>query len=166
MGRGFEQFSFINSKAQDVFVIFSASLNYRLADGSRLDVHQDACWCSRCNTFRVGERIPTIEEVRAELQKLANPSKEEIEIWQLIGKSIEAVVADTEARLAWRGQRTSPAKCLHCGSTELKPLPHDEEFPHPVTGERMRRVARGFCDAGPWESDFTVEGDLIGEGYG
>ncbi len=57
--------------------------------------------------------------------------------------------------------RQSPAKCLHCGCTEILLLPDDEEFSHPATGARMKVTGRGFMSTAEWQCDVHTEGDVI-----
>ena len=161
MGRGFTQYSFPESDAEDVFNLYSAFLNYRLHDDSLLHVRQSECWCNACNRISMAEHVESIDELESELQRLLNPDEEHRQMIAFIGTPIEDLIVESRQRIQWRNARTEPAKCLECGSTNFVPLPSTDEFRHPYTGERVQVVSRGFADAAPWYAEFTPQGDLI-----
>jgi hypothetical protein len=68
---------------------------------------------------------------------------------------------ETELRINWRRNRTSPPKCLHCGSTNIMPIPDAKEFAHPITGERVVVAGCGFVSTDEWHAEFTPEGDVL-----
>ena len=70
-------------------------------------------------------------------------------------------ISELQARINWRKMRRSPPKCLHCGSSEILPIPEAEEFDHPVTGFRMKVEGQGFATTDGWRAEYTPEGDLI-----
>lgn len=167
MGRGYTQFVFPDTGADDVYVLYSAFLNYRLPDGNLLHVRQTECWCPNCNQIDIAERIQSIVELEKELELLRNPDDDDEEAFMLalLSDPIEERIADLELRLIWRRERKSPAKCLRCGSTEIVPLPDSKEFSHPATGERVVVAGHGFASTAEWHAEFTPEGDVITSCY-
>ena len=128
MGRGFTQFTFPESDAEDMYALNSAFLYYRLPNGQLLHVRQTACWCSICNRIDMAELVESLEELEKELERLRKPDEKESRMIAFIGTPIEQRIAETELRINWRRSRTSPAKCLHCGSTNIMPIPDAKEF--------------------------------------
>lgn len=165
MGRGFTQFAFPESGAEDMYALYSAFLYYRLPNGQLLRVRQTECWCSMCNRFDTAEVVESMEELETELDRLRNPDEEESRMLAFIGTPIEERIAETELRINWRRNRTSPAKCLHCGSTDIMPIPGANEFAHPITGERVVVAGRGFVSTDEWHAEFTPEGDVLCSAY-
>ncbi|WP_145377664.1 hypothetical protein [Symmachiella dynata] len=109
----------------------------------------------------MAEWVQSLAELEAELKELLDPDEENMRKFAFIGTPINDLIAETRKRIEWRQHRRSPAKCLHCGSTDIIVLPNTEEFAHPKTGERVVVVGRGFAEASPWHAEFTTEGDLI-----
>jgi hypothetical protein len=165
MGRGYTQYAFPDTGAEDAYALYSAFLNYRLPDGKWLHVRQTECWCPTCNRIDMAECIESIEELENELARLRNPDDEEAKIIAFIGKPVEERITELQLRIIWRQNRKSPAKCLHCGSTEIVPIPDAQEFAHPATGERVVVAGCGFASTAAWYAEFTPEGDLINSCY-
>lgn len=161
MGRGFTQYSFPDSDAEDVWALYSAFLNYELADGSLLHVRQAESWCPECDCILMAERVPTLAELEAELAMLKNPTDEERDKINFVGGPIAERIAEQERRIVWRHNRQSAAKCLQCGCVDVVQLPQEDEFRHPKTGERMVKSGWGFASTGMWDAVFSPEGDLI-----
>jgi hypothetical protein len=137
VGRGFTEFELTSSKRRE-FVAFSAYLNYRLPNGSALHIEQQEAWCPICNRFVVAERIPTIEELEQALIELSLGDAQRLKLLALSGRPIAEEATELVRRLEWRRTRLSPARCLECGSPAIRPLPPDDEFSHPATGEKSR----------------------------
>ena len=170
MGRGFTQYAFPTSNAEDAYVVFSAFLNYRLPDDSLLFIHQAECWCSQCNRFELAEYIPTLVKLetdlnrllKGDLDRLRRDNEEDMELWMTYhGKPVEDSIEDLERRIQWRRSRKSPPKCLRCGTTTITLLPDADEFAHPKTGERVVKAGIGFMSTVEWHAEYTSEGDLI-----
>jgi hypothetical protein len=161
MGRGFIQFAFPDSGAEDEWALYSAFLNYLLPDGKLLHVRQTPCWCSNCNRIDMAEHVESLDELESELARLRNPDDEEARMLAFIGTPIEERIAEIELRMIWRRNRVSPAKCLQCGSTNIVRIPDTEEFSHPKTGERVVVADHGFASTDPWHAQFSPEGDAI-----
>lgn len=161
MGRGYTQYAFPDTNAEDVYAIYSAFLNYRLATGDLLHVRQTECWCSTCKRIDMAERVESLDELQSELERLQHPDEDESRMIAFIGVPIEKRIAETELRINWRRDRISPPKCLHCGSTDITRIPDADEFRHPKTGERVVVAGRGFASTAEWHAEFTPEGDVI-----
>ena len=143
MGRGYTQFGFPDSNAEDTFALYSAFLYYRMPDGSLLHVRQKVCWCPVCEQLDMAEQIPSLVELEAELAKLLDPDEEQLRLIAFTQEPLEELISEARARIEWRRHRKSPARCLRCGSTDLTHIPDQNEFPHPKTGERVVVVGRG-----------------------
>ncbi|WP_164103818.1 hypothetical protein [Candidatus Laterigemmans baculatus] len=165
MGRGYTQFSFPDTEAEDEYALYSAFLNYRMPDGKLLHVRQTECWCPKCNRIAMAERVETLAELEDEIERLRNPDEDESRMIKFIGKPISERIAELELRTKWRRNRISPAKCLHCGSTQVIPIPRKDEFKHPKTGERVVVVSRGFMSTDQWHAEYTPEGDVVSSSY-
>lgn len=164
MGRGYTQYR-LPETGREEWVLFSAFIDYRFPDGSKLHVLQDAAWCPNCDRFVVAEKIPSLESLKLELEKTRSGDPETIRIWQLVsnGQPISARVAELEKRIVWRIARANPPRCLECGSLDIVALSGSTEFRHPKTGELVTEVSSGWTDAGPWSANFTPEGDAVDE---
>ena len=161
MGRAFTQFKFPDSDSEDAYAVYSAFLDYRMPDGSRLHIRQRECWCPVCERIDMAEDVPSLAELQAELDRLLAPDEETLRKFAFIDIPVDDLIAETRKRIEWRRHRRSPAKCLHCGSTNITALPHNKEFAHPKTRERVLVAGWGFLDAAPWHAEFTTEGDPI-----
>lgn len=165
MGRGYTQFSFPDSATEDEYALYSAFLNYRMPDGKLLHVHQTECWCPTCNRIDMAERMKTLAELNEELERLRNPDEATSRMLQFISTPIEEQITEMELRIHWRRNRILPAKCLHCGTTHVVPIPTDDEFEHPKTGERVVVAGHGFMSTDQWHAEFTPEGDRLSSSY-
>ena len=161
MGRGFTQYSFPDSETEDAWALYSAFLDYELADGTLLHVRQAACWCAICDCILMAEDVPSVAALESELATLENPTEEDRQLIDFIGTPLSERITEQKRRIQWRRSRQSAARCLQCGSTEITVLPGEDEFHHPQTGERVAVSGRGFAETGMWEARFTPEGELI-----
>jgi hypothetical protein len=164
MGRGFVRYSLPES-GRDEWVLFSAFLDYRLADGTRLHVEQDPAWCPACRAFVAAERVPTVEELEREVAEFQAGDPDLLRQWAFVsgGQTAAGRIAELRRRVEWRRGRRSPARCLRCGGGGVAPLPVDGEFRHPQTGERVVVGGSGWADAVPWFAEFSPEGKLLAE---
>lgn len=163
MGRGFTQYSYINSDLPDEWPLHSAFLDYLLEDGTRLHVNQNDYYCTVCDCFVIGERIETIAELKYQIDQIENePESRHRKIAEYFG-NVPKQIADLHVRIDWRRKRKSPPKCLHCGSTEILAIPEDDEFLHPATGQQMKVTGRGFASTAVWQATFSPEGDRLNE---
>ncbi len=159
MGRGYTQYSYINDDVPDEYAIYSAFLDYVFDNGSRLHVNQTDCYCPVCERIDMAEHLETVSQLQHRLEQLMIPDSKERQMAEFIG-SIPDQITDLKRRIEWRNARQSPAKCLHCGCTEILLLP-DDEFSHPATGARMKVTGRGFMSTAEWHATYTPEGDVI-----
>ncbi len=79
-------------------------------------------WCHRCRRPRAIELAPPLEA---------------LEHWRagLLDRGEAEQLARTEAAIRWRRERSSPPRCLGCGSAAVEPL--DDGFRHPGCGGRF-----------------------------
>lgn len=164
MGRGYTQYR-LHESGREEWVLFSAFIDYRFSDGSKLHILQVAAWCHKCERFVVAEEIPSIASLRSELEKTRSGDQETIQIWNFVsnGQPVSTKIAELEKRIEWRNARVNPPRCLECGSFGIVVLSGGKEFRHPKTGELVSEVSAGWADAERWSADFTPEGDRLDE---
>lgn len=161
MGRGYTCYSYVDEDVPDEWPLHSAYLVYLLDDGTTLGIVQSDYYCQACDRFVVGEHIETIAELENRINEIKNdPQSDARRFAEFIG-NIPRQIAELHVRINWRKQRQSPPKCLECGTMEILPIPNQEEFAHPATGQRMKVKEHGFASAARWQATFTPEGDLI-----
>lgn len=161
MDSSFIRYSYLESDLPDEWLFYPAYLEYILDDGSRLGVAQEDYFCRACNRFVAGERIESVAELEFLLEQIENnPESRHRKFAEYIG-DLPKQISDLQARINWRKKRQSPPKCLHCGSTDILPVPEDEEFDHPATGLRMKAAGQGFASTDQWHATYTPEGDSI-----
>lgn len=161
MGRGFTQYTYLDGDLPDELTLRSAYLHYILDDGVRLHINQADYYCPTCGHFIVGERIETVSDLEHQIdQSENNPHSNHRKIAEYFG-NIPKQLAELQTRIKWRKNRQAPPKCLHCGSTEILPIPNTDEFSHPATGQRMIVSAGGFASTDEWHATYTPEGDKI-----
>lgn len=167
MGRGYTQYR-LSESGQVVWVLYSAFLDYRFADGSKLHILQDPAWCEDCDRFVMAESIPSVEFLKDELDKLRSGDPETVQIWAFVsnGQPLSDRITVLEKRIKWRIGRVNPPRCLVCGGFHIVALPGSIEFPHPKTGELVVEENSGFCDTSPWIAEFTPEGDALSNDAG
>jgi hypothetical protein len=160
MGRGYVQYRLLDSDGE-LRVFFSAFFNYRLPRGDLLSVNQQPAWCSQCRTFAPAERIESVDRMEQRITELQNADARLLETLTFCGTTVANELADLTLRIEWRRRRINPPRCLHCGCSEIVPLPDHGPFPHPTTGETVIEAGRGFTDLPPDIQDFTPEGDPL-----
>ena len=108
---------------------------YDLGDEIRCEVHRVTAYCCAEGRLRAGEKLLDVEEYEealAEREALADVEEEDEITGFLITRDVRAErIASARAVLAWRRQRTSPPRCLRCGSTDVVPLERGEQTRHP-----------------------------------
>jgi hypothetical protein len=164
MGRGYTQYR-LPETSREEWVLFSAFIHYRFADGSKLRILQNAAWCADCDRFVLAEEIPSIESLESELEKTKSGDDEIIRIWQFVsnGQPVLTRIAELEKRINWRVVRLNPPRCLECSGFRIIALPDGDEFYHPNTNEIVVKVSSGWTDAAPWCAYFSPEGDRLDE---
>jgi hypothetical protein len=148
---------------RDEWVGFSAFIDYRLADGTRLHVLQRPAWCRVCNSFVIAEEIPSPEALQEEIARFRSADGETLRIWAFVsnGSPVAERVAELLRYLEWRRGRQSPPRCLECGAVDPIPIPMSGEFVHPGTGERVVVGDWGWADTAPWCAEFSPEGERL-----
>jgi hypothetical protein len=74
MGRGFVEYHLPES-GRDELVVWSAFIDYRLADGTKLHILQQPAWCPACNHFVIAEEVPSVVAHRVSIQGGASPCR-------------------------------------------------------------------------------------------
>jgi hypothetical protein len=162
MGRGFVEYHLSESK-RDEWVLFSAFIYYRFADGSKLHIPRHPAWCAACDRFVIAEEIPSIEKFEEEIAKFRSGDPDTLRVWAFLYNDSSGVehVAELQRYVEWRRGRRSPAHCLQCGALDPVPIPMIGEFAHPRTGERVVVGNGGFADTATWCAEFSPEGELL-----
>src|SRR4051794_28048648 len=83
MGRGFVEYHLPES-ARDEWVLLSAFIDYRLADGAKLHILQQPAWCGACGRFALAEEIPSVEALEAEIAKYRSADRETLQTWAFV----------------------------------------------------------------------------------
>ena len=164
MGRGFVEYRLPES-GRDEWVLWSAFIHYRLADGSKLHILQQPAWCPACSRFVIAEEIPSVEALEEEIARFGSGDCDTLRTWAFVsdGGPVAERVAELSRYVAWRRGRQSPARCLECGAVAPVPIPTSGEFAHPRTGERVVVGSSGWADTAPWFAEFSPEGERIAE---
>ncbi|WP_088257847.1 hypothetical protein [Fimbriiglobus ruber] len=162
MGRGYIAYQFPDSGREE-WVLYSAFLDYRLADGTKLSVDQQPTWCSACNRFVIAESIPTIADLETELARYRTGDAEAHRTWAFISGDapVAEKIAELCRRIEWRLERQSPSHCLACGASGPVPIPTADEFAHPATGERVVVGSFGWASTAMWVAEFSPEGESL-----
>jgi hypothetical protein len=114
---------------QPMFRAYAALYAYLLPDGSTLAVPYVPAWCSRCKAVVHAEELPELVSLKRQLRDWQTSALEaEVRAWHQEW---------LEREIAWRSERTSAAKCLACGSTEIVRGSLGGGILHPGCGYRM-----------------------------
>jgi hypothetical protein len=141
---------------------------YVLEDGSCVQIDEQVAWCGRCNRFRMTEQLLRPEQKRQQIERifwLRFPDERTAFLREALHRLQEEVAHE---RAPWTrylaSRRASPARCLECGSTDLRIPPGDpqpgEWFPHPTEQILIRIRWAGHADA-TVERLYTPEGLFI-----
>jgi hypothetical protein len=144
---------------------------YELPGPDRLDVECAPAWCRRCDGIAEVEDLSTLEAIDQRIRHFKDSSSQRD--YQDYPDDLRAFfeshderfyheyLADLERRRRWRETRTSPAKCILCGSSDTVPLPLDRRVPHPKGQGELQVAWTGMCSTSFNEWFFTPEGDRI-----
>jgi hypothetical protein len=86
MGRGFVEYHLCES-GRDEWVLWSAFIDYRFADGSRLHITQQPAWCPACRRFVIAEWLPPVEELEEEIDRYRSADPDTLRKWAIISSS-------------------------------------------------------------------------------
>jgi len=125
---------------------------YVLDTGQEIYLDRTFGWCYHCNTFQPVEVLPKLQEIEEEIKELKNKadelnsrgffeslfdnrSKERVSF-------LEEQIADAEAHIEWRKNRSSEPKCLKCSNADFEIVDYrlqesterKLEFTHPGCG--------------------------------
>jgi hypothetical protein len=123
---------------------------YQLADGSTQMIEEQAAWCETCGRITAAEQprpLPDLERELAELRSGSGPMHDWLRALDI---PVEREVGELEERLGWRGQRSSSARCLECGSETIVPLPSEGEAVPPGSVRTIQVVARTVASRFTW----------------
>ena len=143
---------------------------YEFADGSRLDLHTTPVWCRRCGQVTHGEKIETLEQIDREIADLQDPGTYAHQMWtegvvnETLGGGDErrqSYIEEVRKRRWWRAGRSSPPKCIRCGSADIFVFPVDEPCPNPAGPGTAEVRMIGMCSTDFNEWFFTPEGDRL-----
>jgi hypothetical protein len=145
---------------------------YEFDDGGHLDVDTVPVWCRRCDKFRGGERIESLEEIDKKLADLDDPKSD---LYRFVTRPLlpefeppgfredfrRQRIEEIHKRRQWRERRSSPPKCIVCGSTEIVFFPSEEPVSIPPGSTMVTVRWTGMCSTTFNEWFFTPEGDRI-----
>jgi hypothetical protein len=116
----------------------SRGFYYEFEDGATIGLHPTIAWCCQCEAFIDAEWIPSLEHVEEELRKRSDPDFVRAELISLglpmdqspfkerFEANFEEDKLEAAHRVQWCKQRSSPPKCLMCGSTDIR-FPDDNQ---------------------------------------
>lgn len=118
---------------------------YKLASNTEIIVYSTPAWCGSCKTLRRVELLPESNVFLDRLASLQSDglSPREVEFVTMFDRDpashLAKLITETDAAIDWRATRTSPPRCMTCGSTDASALPLDTDddllpFPHPNCG--------------------------------
>lgn len=141
---------------------------YRLPGGAKITVYSVPAWCERCVKVIHGEQIESVDAIDkriADLERLAAEIRGEMTRPPLPAPDApgdrhqQEQIAELKLRREWRARRSSPPKCLTCGSTVIVPL--DDGKTMRITGGSVRCDFTGIGDTASHMRFYSPEGDLI-----
>jgi hypothetical protein len=164
MGRGFVEYHLPES-GRDERVLWSAFIDYRLVDGTRLHIRQRPAWCGACRRFVIAEDVPSVEALEEEIARYRSADPDTLQKWAFVSNGVPVAgrIAELLRYIEWREGRSSPPRCLECGAVDPVPIPMGGEFAHPATGERVVVGSSGWADTAPWFAEFSAEGEQLAE---
>lgn len=122
---------------------------YLLPGGDLLQMQTWPAWCEGCEAFVEAENFPTTDELGGQIREAEYfaewPGLIPLDSASRIRYMIRNIT-DSRSRLEWRSTRVSPAKCLDCGSSDLRAIELDRQFDIPGRG-RCVACFRGWVDA-------------------
>lgn len=133
------------------------SWSYRLADDIECTLHASRVWCNDCNTLRSAEYFPTMDYLKAKIERLRGGQLPEWEVEYLSQrgmskKDLDEFAADllkeATVYLGLIEARQSPPRCLECASTNFVRIPErpdvvDDYFEHPGCGGTFHQTQQG-----------------------
>ena len=128
---------------------------YKLASSAELFVQSTPAWCNACNTLRRVELLPQSDVFVNRLASLESDglSARDLEFVTMFDRDpashLTKLVTETKAAIDWRAARTSPPRCMTCGSTDASALPLDADdellpFPHRSCGGTFAFASGSF----------------------
>ena len=141
---------------------------YRLPDGAEIMLYSAPAWCGRCAKVVHGEEIESVDAIDkriANLERLAAEIRCEMTHPPLPTPNVpgdryqQEQIAELKLRCEWRTRRSSPPKCLTCGSTVIVPL--DDGKTMRITGGSVRCDFTGMGDTASHMRYYSPDGELI-----
>lgn len=127
----------------DMSVVSSIDTMYVLEDGYLLPTVVEDAYCRQCKSIELVEVIPSHNALQIEFtdddRRLITEGKPRTDF--------HSVVVERQRRLDWLRTRTSPPRCLYCGSSDYFVLDLKNASIDPLTGMRFVWVNGVFFDA-------------------
>lgn len=100
---------------------------YELGAADTIPVEQTFVWCQSCKRVQWGEHLPEFEAIEQELNETEGKNEQRIESlkqryvgWAgTLDELVTRRVHDLHQLISWRQERSSPARCLECGSVNI-----------------------------------------------
>jgi len=129
--------------------------SYKLQDGTTVPLESTFVWCQACTDVRWGEKLPELAALKERLRAIETRDPLVVEeLLFLVSKRqpmtevIERHVTGLVQRIAWRQNRISAARCLECGSLNIRELEHverDWEADSDLPDEEWILLGHGDC---------------------
>lgn len=137
--------------------------NQRLAD-----LQSTLVWCDNCGSYSAGEDLLSPETLRQSIDDAESgdwPDTFDFLYGDELAPRLK-VLASWKRSLQWRKERISPAKCLDCGSVQIRTF--DESDPATLFDPPTNRPIKLRCCLASTSIDnrlylYSAEGDLLAE---
>jgi len=150
----------VEGELEPTCVYFFSTLRYRLGQDIAIGIEQDAAWCEGCQAFEAAEYVPSVEELNERMRDLQKASDKRDFLYPT-RTAVNHAIAELRVRINWRLGRTSPPRCLVCGSTRIILVDFDEKRSCVIHGKHLSEVTYGFADTDDWIAEYSPEGLLL-----
>ncbi len=89
--------------------------SYELAEHVTLNVKRGAAWCPRCQAVIWAEVIPSLPDIE---RRIAECERRDPSVIETALPSVNRL-EELRRRADWLKTRTTPARCLECGTTDV-----------------------------------------------
>jgi hypothetical protein len=150
---------------------------YQLDANSELRLRCGFAWCSTCQMVTPCETIESLQSIDRAMEYLRKHPDFRVDSlssgsWGILIETEKMLglegsgllwksLSDLKELRSWRENRTSPPRCLICGSIQIVAVPNGELMPHPRRHGTIFLQCVAFADytMGGWS--FTPEGHRI-----
>lgn len=126
--------------------LVSGCSDYLFDDCDRVSIDEQFAWCDRCKAFRAAERLMSPDMKNRQLEQafwLRFRDERTAFLRDALRRQQEEIAREREVWFRYLArERTSPPRCLTCGSCELRLLPEERSvqgwMQHPCDSTMIR----------------------------